>query len=399
MPEQKNKPERTQTADVSKPGESAQVRFEGEPQKAEEAGSGLSRFLKASVGKGRVREEIITSFLRQLVMLLEAGVTLLRGMNTLASRTSNKTFRDVLKSVADRIEAGNTLWQSLSYHPRFFNHLFVSTIRAGESSGTLTEIITHLAEYREKRDLLRRQVRSALAYPFVIVMASLAVLILYFVFVVPQFESMFKSFEIDLPLITRAALAFTHALVGFWWLWILIIVGLVFLVYSYAQTSGGRLRIDYWKMHMPIFGQVITKRVVADFANTFATLLNAGISILETLDLAKEAVGNSAFAQDLQQVRESIERGEGLEKPLRRSKVVPPLVTDMLATGEESGALEKVSRQMAAIFEREVETAVLTLRSLIEPIMILGLGLVVLFLTLSFFWPYVSLLTQITGIE
>jgi type IV pilus assembly protein PilC len=126
--------------------------------------------------------------------------------------------------------------------------------------------------------------------------------------------------------------------------------------------------------------------------------LNAGISILETLDLTKEAVGNAAFAQDLQQVRESIERGEGLEKPLRRSKVVPPLVTDMLATGEEAGALERVSRQMAEIFEREVEAAVTTLKSLIEPIMILGLGLVVLFLTLSFFWPYVSIVNQLTAV-
>jgi type II secretory pathway component PulF len=185
--------------------------------------------------------------------------------------------------------------------------------------------------------------------------------------------------------------------VTLWWLWLLI-AGIVALVISYGRTPGGRLQIDYIKLRMPVFGEVMTKKVVADFAHTFATLLNAGISILETLDLTKEAVGNTAFAKDLQQVRESIERGEGLEKPLRRSKVVPPLVTDMLATGEESGSLERVSRQMANIFEREVETAVNTLRSLIEPVMILGLGLVVLFLTLSFFWPYISLIDQVTAI-
>ena len=156
---------------------------------------------------------------------------------------------------------------------------------------------------------------------------------------------------------------------------------------------------DRWKLRVPIFGQLVTKKVVADFAHTFATLLAAGISILETLDLTKEAVGNVAFAQDLQQVRESIERGEGLEKPLRRSKVVPPIVTDMLATGEESGSLDRVSHQMASIYEREVENAVNSLKSLIEPVMILGLGLVVLFLTLSFFWPYISMIGQMTGIE
>jgi len=383
--------------DTLRPGGDVGVRFENEPARSPEGSSFFDRIFGASFGLKRVPEEEITSFLRQLVMLLEAGVPLLRAMNTLSSRSSNKALAAVLKDVAERIEGGNTLWQSLSYHPKYFNHLFVSIIKAGESSGTLTEIIQHLAEYREKKTFMRKQVRSAIAYPFVILVASLAILTLFLVVVIPEFESMFSSFDIQLPAITRGALAFSHGLVNFWWLWILLVVGVVVLITSYARTPAGRLQIDYLKLRMPVFGEVMTKKVVADFSHTFATLLNAGISILETLDLTKEAVGNAAFAKDLQQVRESIERGEGLEKPLRRSKVVPPLVTDMLATGEESGSLEKVSRQMAWIFEREVETAVSTLRSLIEPVMILGLGLVVLFLTLSFFWPYVSLMDQITA--
>ncbi|MBI5115818.1 type II secretion system F family protein [Candidatus Poribacteria bacterium] len=396
MAEQKDKWEKAQNPDTAKAGE-ARLRLEGEPQKAIEEASIFDKLLSLSFGKGRVPEEIITAFLRQLVMLLEAGVTLLRAINTLGSRTSNKAFADVLKDVGNKIESGNTLWQSLSYHPKCFNYLFISIIKAGESSGTLTEIMTRLSDYREKRAFMRSQVRSALAYPFVIFIAGAAVLALFLIVVLPEFESLFASFDIKLPAITRAALAFSHALVKLWWLFIILIGGAFALVSAYAKTPGGRLRVDYWKMRMPVFGQVITKKVVADFAHTFATLLNAGISILETLDLTKEAVGNAAFAQDLQQVRESIERGEGLEKPLRRSKVVPPLVTDMLSTGEESGALEKVSRQMARIFEQEVENAVNTLRSLIEPVMILGLGLVVLFLTLSFFWPYISIINQMTG--
>ncbi len=396
MAEQKVNSGKGQNGDSSKPGAEMNVRFEGEPKGA--AGESLlERIRGASFGKKRVPEEVITSFLRQLVMLLEAGVPLLRAMNTLASRTSNKAFAEVLKDVAGRIEAGNTLWQSLSYHPRCFNHLFVSIIKAGETSGTLTDIINHLADYRTKKTLMRKQVRSAIAYPAVVVVASLAVLILFLVVVIPEFESMFTSFDIQLPAITRGALAFSHGLVNFWWLWIVIIGGVAALMISYTRTPSGHLRLDYWKLRAPVLGEVMTKRVVADFAHSFATLLNAGISILETLDLTKEAVGNDAFAQDLQQVRESIERGEGLEKPLRRSKVVPPIVTDMLATGEESGSLEKISRQMAEIFEQEVENAVNSLRALIEPVMILGLGLVVLFLTLSFFWPYVSLINQVTS--
>lgn len=396
MPEQNGKSEKAQNTGAGGSTGGAQIKFDGEPTMSIEEESIFDRILGISIGKSRVPEGVVTSYLRQLVMLLEAGVTLLKATNTLASRVSNKTFDKVLKNVAQKIEAGNTFWQSLSSHPRYFNHLFVSIIRAGEASGTLTEIITRLADYREKQALLRRQVRSAMAYPFVIFAASAAVLILFLVFVLPEFESLFANFDIELPVITRFALGASRGLVTFWWLWIMIVGGVVAAIVAYGRTPGGRLNIDYWKLKMPIFGNILTLKVVADFAHTFATLLNAGISILETLDLTKEAVGNTAFAKDLVHVRESIERGEGLEKPLRQSKVVPPIVTDMLATGEESGALDRVSLQMAIIFEKEVETSVNTLKSLIEPIMILGLGLVVMFLVLSFFWPYISIINQVT---
>jgi type IV pilus assembly protein PilC len=396
MPEQNEKTASTQNTGASAGG--AKIQFDGEPTRPSEEQSIFDKILRVSFGKQRVPDEVITSFLRQLVMLLEAGVTLLRAINTLAARVSNKTFDVVLKDVADRIEAGNTLWQSLSSHPKYFNHLFVSIIRAGEASGTLTEIITRLADYREKKALLRKQVKSAMAYPFIIVIAAAAILALFLVIVLPEFESLFATLDVELPTITKAALGISRWLVKFWWLVILVIGGCVALIISYGRTPGGRLNVDRWKLTMPVFGGILTKKVVADFASTFATLLNAGISILETLELTKEAVGNAAFAEDLQHVRDSIERGEGLEKPLRQSKVVPPIVTDMLATGEESGALDRVSLQMAVIFEKEVEAAVNTFKSLIEPVMILVLGVVVLFLVLSFFWPYISVITELTSV-
>ncbi len=397
MPEQDKRQEKSQNLNAAGAGGGAHVSFDGEPSRPIREESIFDKILRISFGAKRVPDTIVTSFLRQLVMLLEAGVTLLRAINTLATRVSNKAFNDILRDVAERIEEGNTLWQSLSNHPRYFNHLFVSIIKAGEASGTLTEIITRLATYREKTALLRRQVKSAMVYPFVVAGASGAVLVLFLVWVLPEFETIFSQFNMELPLITRMALGAAHGLIRFWWLWIVLVAGLVALIIAYGRTPGGRLNIDLWKLKIPVFGEILTQKVVADFAHTFSTLLNAGISILETLELTKEAVGNAAFSEDLQHVRESIERGEGLEKPLRRSKVVPPIVTDMLATGEESGALDKVSLHMAEIFEKEVETSVNTLKSLIEPVMILGLGLVVLFLTLSFFWPYISIINQVTS--
>jgi type IV pilus assembly protein PilC len=398
MPEQDKTPETSKITDTAGGSESAQVRFDGEPSKQIEEESIFDKILGISIGAARIPDEILTSFLRQLVMLLEAGVTLLKATNTLASRISNKVLRNVLRDVADRIESGTTLWQSLSNHPKHFNHLFVSIIKAGETSGTLPAIITRLSDYREKRALLRKQVRSALTYPIVVFVAGLAVLILFLVFVLPEFEALFNNFDIELPAITKVALGGARILVKLWWLWPLIIAGIVAAIVAYARTPSGRFRIDYIKLRMPLFGKIMTEKVVADFAHTFATLLNAGISILETLELTKDAVGNVAFAEDLQNVRDSIERGEGLEKPLRQSKLVPPLVTDLLTTGEEAGSLEKISRQVAEIFEQQVESSVSTLKSLIEPVMILGLGLIVMFLVLSFFVPYVSMLGQISSL-
>jgi len=397
MPEHNNEPEKAKKANTTGTGEGGHVHFDGEPPKPMEEESIFDKILGFSFGTSRIPEEILTSFLRQLVMLLEAGVPLLKAINTLASRVSNRVMDNVLKDVADRIESGNTLWQSLSNHPKHFNHMFVSIIKAGESSGTLTEIITRLANYREKRAILRKQVRSALTYPLVVFCAAIVVLGLFLVFVLPEMEALFSNFDIELPAITKLSLATARILVKFWWLWLLMVAGLIAAIVAYGRTPSGRFRLDYLKLKMPLFGTIMTQKVVADFAHTFSTLLNAGISILETLDLAKEAVGNVAFANDIQHVRESIERGEGLEKPLRQSKLVPPLVTDLLATGEESGALEKISRQVAEIFEKEVEASVGTLKSLIEPVMILGLGLIVLFLTLSFFVPYVSIINQVSS--
>jgi type IV pilus assembly protein PilC len=398
MPEHNNEQEKAKKANSTGTGDSGHVHFDGEPTKPMEEESIFDKVLGFSFGTSRIPDEILTSFLRQLVMLLEAGVTLLKAVNTLASRVSNRVMDNVLKDVADRIESGNTLWQSLSNHPRHFNHMFVSIIKAGESSGTLTEIITRLADYREKRTLMRKQVRSALTYPIVVFCAAIVVLGLFLVFVLPEMEALFSNFDIELPAITKFSLATARILVKFWWLWLLMVIGLIAAIVAYGRTTSGRFRIDYLKLKLPLFGKIMTEKVVADFAHTFSTLLNAGISILETLDLAKDAVGNVAFAEDIQRVRESIERGEGLEKPLRQSKLVPPLVTDLLATGEESGALEKISRQVAEIFEKEVEASVSTLKSLIEPVMILGLGLIVLFLTLSFFVPYVSIINQVTSL-
>lgn len=345
-----------------------------------------------SIGSPRVADAVMTAFLRQLVMKLDAGVPLLKAITTLAERTPDRHFRDVILDVGRRVEGGTTLWQAFDAHPRDFDRLFVNLVKAGETSGTLTGVLLRVAEFREKKTLLRRQIRSAMIYPVVILFVTAVVLVLFLTLVLPQFELIFSQFELKLPVFTRAALALSRSLISFWYLYLVVIVGAIVGIRTFIATPAGRLAYDQFKMRGPIVGDLVTKAVVAEFTRTFSTLLGSGVTILETLDLARDATSNRAFARDIQHMRDSIERGEGLEPPLRRSPLMPAIVTDMLVTGEESGALEGISRQVAIIYEQEVEAAVSQLKNLIEPIVILFLGVVVGGLCLSFFLPYVSLI-------
>lgn len=344
-----------------------------------------------SIGTPRVADAVLTAFLRQLVMKLDAGVPLLKGITTLAERTPDRHFRDVILDVGRRVEGGTTLWQAFDSHPREFDNLFVNLVKAGETSGTLTGVLSRVAEFRQKKALLRRQIRGAMTYPAVILVVTLGILVLFLTLVLPGFEDIFGSFELELPAFTRAALAFSRSIIGFWYLYLLAIGGAIFAVRMFISTPQGRLAFDRFKMRGPIIGDLVTKAVVADFTRTFSTLLGSGVSILETLDLARDAIGNRAFSRDIQHMRDSIEQGEGLEPPLRRSHLMPAIVTDMLVTGEESGALEGISRQVAVIYEAEVDASVAQLKNLIEPVVILVLGIVVGGLCLSFFLPYVTL--------
>ena len=358
-------------------------------------GQKRSGLLNITLGTPRIPDAILTAFLRQMVMQLEAGVTLLKGLTVLAQRSPDRNFRNIILDVGRRVEGGSTLWEAFDAHPKQFDRLFVNLIKAGEASGTLSGVMNRVATFREKRSMLRRQVRSAMVYPSVICMISLTVIILFLTLVLPGFEDIFGQFDLKLPVFTRMALWLSRSLIRFWYLYVAAAVGAVVGVRAFMATRGGRMATDRFKMRVPVFGGIVTRAVVADFSRTFATLLHSGVSILETLDLTRDAIGNTAFAVDVQHMRDSIERGEGLEAPLRRSHLMPAIVTDMYVTGEESGALETIANQVATIYELEVEAAVLSLKNLIEPVMILFLGVVLGGLTLSFFLPYVSLLTQI----
>jgi type IV pilus assembly protein PilC len=345
---------------------------------------------------GLIKYREVTVFLRQLVMLVETGTPLMKALKTLSQRVQNPNMRKMVGDICASVEAGNPLWQSFARHTKHFPGIFVNLIKAGEAAGTLPTILHRLVEYRDRREMLQKRLRSAMIYPVIVIVAVIAVLFIVCRVVVPQFQEMFDSVDAELPPVSQFVISVTSLLGTYWWLVLLIVAGLGVLYRFYGGTRNGRITLDRLKMKLPVIGTIVTNATVTDFARTFSMLLGSGISILTTLDLVKDSLSNRAFAERLLSVRDSVERGEGLEAPLRQNDLMPPVVTDMLVTGEESGSLDSVSGKIAEIYQEEVDIAIGTLQSLIEPLLALCLGIIVLIVVLALFVPYIELIQSLT---
>jgi len=352
-----------------------------------------------SLGAGSVRSSEITHFLRQLIMLIEAGTPLLRALKGLASRGDRPALRGLIADIAAYVEVGNPLWQAFDRHPRYFDTVFVNLVRASEASGTLVPVLKRIVQHREESQLLRKRVRSALIYPVILVIACFAVLLLLVNFVVPEFEQLFRQAGIELPPLTRNFMAAANWFRVWWWLPILVVIGVVVLYRFWVGRSPiARLRADRIKLRVPVFGPILHKAAIVEMTQTMALLLRSGLSMMATLDLTRNAIRNRAVAECLQTVRDSVEQGQGMEAPLRAAApVIPAVVTDMFVTGEESGRLDVICEQIATEYEEEVKIAVATLSETLQPVLTVAIGLVVLFLFVSLFLPIVTMVEQISS--
>jgi type IV pilus assembly protein PilC len=346
---------------------------------------------------GRIKPSDITAFLRQLLMLVDSGTPLVKGLRTLSERTGNTNLRTLISEVCSYVEAGNPLWQALEQYPKYFSPVFVNLVKAGEASGTVPVVLRRLIEFRDRSQATRRKVKSALVYPAIVIVAAVGFLFVVSKFVVPAFQEMFEEVGIEIPAVTQCVIGTANLIGNYWILWLALVVGAAVLYKMYAATPGGRVAVDRLKLRIPGFGRLLTSATVTEFTRTFALLLRSGVSILVTLDLTKDSMPNRAFGESLKDVRDAIERGEGLEVPLRNNDMLPAIVTDMLVTGEESGTLDDISEKVADIYQEDLDIAVETLSGLIEPVLALLMGGVVLILVLTLFLPYVSMLDQISG--
>jgi type IV pilus assembly protein PilC len=337
--------------------------------------------------KGRVKKKSLAIFTRQMATMIDAGLPLVQSLDILAQQEEDETFRDIISTVKNEVEAGATLAAALQKHPRVFDDMYVNLVVAAEEAGTLDVILARLATHIEKMEELKKKIRSALVYPAMIVTVAIGVTIVLMVFVVPVFEKLFAGIGSTLPLPTRVVIAVSNIFKSYLPIVIAIVVVLVIVLRRYYKTENGKRWVDDMMLKLPIFGELLRKVAIARFARTLGTLVSSGVPILEALNIVAGASGNKVVEEAILKGRISISEGQTISEPLSQSGVFPVMVTQMISVGETTGSLELMLNKVADFYESEVDTAVATLSSMLEPVLMIFLGVIVGGLVISMYLP------------
>jgi len=367
----------------------------GGAKKAAAAAVGAKPKRRRGAG-GRVKVKLITQFARQLSTLQDAGLPILRSLRILEEQQKSGTFKRVLGYVSDDIEGGATLSEALSRFPRCFDRLLVGMVAAGETGGVLDLILSRVADFMEKAEKLKARVKGAMIYPVVVLGAAFAILLLLMTFVIPRFEGVLRDMiEGDLPKLTQIVLGIAAWIAkDFGWAVLLgVPFGFVFLTRLIKQFRAGRYILDSIKLRMPVVGQLTRKVAITRWTRTLGTLIGAGVPILDAINVTSETAGNEVFAKMLLNVQNSIRQGDTFAAPLKQSKTVDLIVTNMVAVGEETGDLDKMLLKVADNYDEQVDVLVASLMHLLEPVMILTLGIIVLVIVLSVFLPMIKIIS------
>lgn len=345
----------------------------------------------------RVRQKEITTFTRQFATLLDAGLPMVRGLDILHRQLRTGLVKNCIADVKEDVEGGSSLSEAFGRHPLVIDKLYVNMVRAGEAGGVLDQILTRLADYREKSQRLKQKIIGALVYPAAVVTIATLILAVIMVVVIPRFEAMFDEMRIPLPMLTQILLGVARA-VSTWWYVFAALPLLTYIAFRLVvRTSAGRLLVDRIKLHVPIFGIIISKEAVSRFCRTLGTLVQAGVPILDSLSIIRNATGNVVVAKAVQNVHNSIKEGDTIAEPLKDSGVFDEVVVNMIQVGEETGELDKMLIKIADNYDDEVDTLVGALMSLLEPIMIVGMGLAVGFIVIALFLPLIIMIDSIGG--
>ena len=367
---------------------------ESKKRSAENEGDGfdITRLFQQKVG---LDEMII--FSRQMYSLLKAGIPIIRAIKGLSENASHKRFQEILKDIADQLEQGRSLSSSMAKYEKVFTRLTISVVVVGENTGKLDDVFLQLALYFEREQETRKRIKSALRYPtFVLIALAIAMFILN-LFVVPVFTQMFERFDTELPIMTRVLIGTSNFFVSYWWLLIIVIVGGIFAVKQYVNSTNGRLKWDKFKLKLPVVGSIIERSLLSRYSRSFSMILRAGVPLTAGLSLTADAVDNAHMQKRIKEMRQGIEKGESLLRVSKNSELFSTLVLQMIAVGEETGRLEPLLEESADYYEREVDFDLKSLTAKIEPILIGFVAVMVMILALGIFTPMWNMMSAVKG--
>lgn len=340
----------------------------------------------------RIERQDVIIFTRQLATLLHSGTALLPSLDAICEQTTNKKFRSVLENIRSSVQGGVSFSESLTRHPKVFSELFISMVNVGETGGILDKVLDRLAKLGTQEMELQSRIRSALVYPVVLVIVAFAVVNLLIVAVLPKFVVVFRASDMALPLITQIVLGLSW-IIRKLWLYIFVTVILIgWWLNKYTATPDGKYRFHRWLLGLPIFGNIYIKIQVSRFARILSALTSVGIPLMQALVVVEKTVTNVVIRQSIQNIRVNLAEGHTLTEPFRTSVYFSPMVIQMISTGEKSGNLDQMLEEIAAFYEPEVEYAVKNLTSLLEPLMLLAMGMMVAFIALSVLLPIFNLM-------
>jgi type IV pilus assembly protein PilC len=345
--------------------------------------------------KKKVNQRSIAVFTRQLATMIDAGLPLVQSLDILSSQQESKVFKNILREIREDVESGSTFAGALKKHPVTFNELYTNLVVAGEEGGILDNILNRLSTYIEKSEALKKKVKSALIYPATIVGVAVIVVMILMIFVIPVFETMFKSAGQTLPLPTLIVLTISKLIKKYVIILIPALILLFYLLRKYHQTENGKAVLDSLLLKLPVFGPLFKKIAVARFSRTLGTLISSGVPILDGLNIVSRTSGNRTIETAILNARASIREGETIADPLSRSGIFPPMVIQMISVGESTGALDSMLSKIAEFYEDEVDIAVGNLTSLLEPFLMIFLGVVIGGVVISMYLPIFNMASAV----
>lgn len=346
----------------------------------------------------RVKAKHLMVFTRQLATLIDAGLPLLRGLRVIERQEENTTLKRTIREMAESIQSGGTLAESLAQHPRVFNRLFVNMARAGEIGGVLDVVLGRLADFMEKMQKIKNKIISAMTYPVVVLFLALVIVTFLFIAIIPKFQEIFDEMlrGAQLPALTRFVMGISENMIRRGPVIIGVIVLIIVLITFVARFDWGRLQLDRMKFRMPLFGPLVRKTAIARFSRTLGTLMNAGVPVLQSLAIVRDTAGNEVVGRAIMVVHDAVKEGESIASPLEATGIFPSMVVGMVEVGEETGALPEMLMKVADSYDDEVDNAVAALSSVLEPIMIVGLALIVGTIVISLFLPMIEIIGRMS---